>query len=201
MLARQTFTNYLISPVLLLPWNVPLNLFFHVSTTFTLWSWVLMAEAGWHFLQCWLIILLLELQIQGSNDWVCILHRGENPPRGALEQRNSNNFKTPSHNLDRWDARLFDSVCRTEEGNLLKWDYVLFPSSYYETFLKWALNISALFRLMNEILQAGALQGSGSIVQSLRGQGWMNSGSQGGPLGEESSSEAQLCVLGRDWCL
>lgn len=117
---------------------------------------------------------------------VCTPWRGKNPPRGALEQKNSNNFKTTSHNLDgfrdRWDAQLFDSISRPEEGNLLKWDYVLSPSSYYETFLKWALNISAPFRLMNEILQAGALQGSGSIVQSLRGRGWLNSGSLGGPL-------------------
>lgn len=39
------------------------------------------------FLQCWLIILLLELQIQGSNGTVNTSRRGRNPTRGTLKQR------------------------------------------------------------------------------------------------------------------
>lgn len=55
------------------------------------------------------------------------------------ETKETNNFKTTSSNLDllqgRWNSELFDSISRTEEGNVLKGDYVIFPSSYYETFL------------------------------------------------------------------
>jgi hypothetical protein len=55
---------------------------------------------------------------------------------------------------DRWNSELFASISRTEEGNILKRDYVIFPSAYYEACLKCTLNTAAPFLGMDEIQQA-----------------------------------------------
>lgn len=103
------------------------------------------------------------------------------------ETKQTNNFKTTSGNLDllqdRWNSELFDSISRTEEGNVLKWDYVIFPSSYYETFLKWTLNIGSPFHGDEWVSASRSIAGKWLHYEKCgEAEVELNSGSLWGPL-------------------